>query len=64
MVAVGADFEKCNRMAQGNLQADFPKGRVYIGVEDSPPILGPADHMVQKNRDIVALANESAHALR
>ena len=58
MVTIRADLEEGNLMAQGDLQADFPKGCVHIGVEHRAPILGPADHMVQKDRDIMALADE------
>ena len=50
MVAVGSDLKKRDLkkrdlMAQGNLQADFPEGCVYIGVEDGPSISRAADQL-------------------
>jgi hypothetical protein len=64
MVLVSTDLKKRNLVAQGNLKADLLKHLVNIGVEDRPPIFGAANNMVQKNRNIVALANECTHALQ
>ncbi len=64
MVTVGADLKKCDFVAQGDVKTHFLKYAVHIGVEDCSPILGAAHDMVQKNRNIVALANERTHALR
>ncbi len=64
MVTIRAYLKKCDFVAQGDVKTHFLKYAVYIGVEDCSPIFGAAHDMVQKDRDIVALANERTHALR
>jgi hypothetical protein len=64
MVTVGADFKERNFVTQGDLKAHFLEHHVHIGVKDRSPIFGAANNMVQKNRDVMALADEGTHALR
>ena len=64
MVTVRADLQECDLVAGGDLQADVSKGRVHVTVKDDASILRGADRVVQQDRDVVALVNIGAHALR
>ena len=64
MVTVRPDLQERDLVAGGDLQADLPKNRVHIAVEDNTPVLGRADRVIQQDRDVVALVNIGAHALR
>ena len=64
MVAVGPDLQERDLVAGRGLQADVAQGRVHGGVEDGAAVLGPTDQVLHQDRDVVALANEGAHATR
>ena len=42
-VTVRPDLQERDLVAGGDLQADLPKNRVHIAVEDNTPVLGRAD---------------------
>jgi len=47
MDAVGADLQKLNLEAQGNLQTDFTQHRFDLFIEDHTTILGNAHQMIK-----------------
>jgi len=64
MIAVCADLKEHDLVAGRDLQAGFPQDFVHFGAEDRPPVLGRAHGVIQQGGDVMAVANEGAHALR
>ena len=61
MVLVGPDLEERDLVAVADVEAGAAQGRLHLARDDRAAVLGRADRVVEKGRDVVALVDVFAH---
>lgn len=61
MIVIGADLQKHEFIPFGNLQTDLFEHGIHGAIKDHTSVLGRADHVINQDRNIMALVQVLAH---
>ena len=61
MIVIGTDFQKHDFIPFGNLQTDLFEHSIHGGIKDHTSVLGRAYHVINQDRNVMALVQVLAH---